>query len=246
MIRFNLNRVVAISVLACVGVVVGIQHPSTAADADSGQSEIVRMLDGKRITLRDMSVSTSTKEAISVLRRKYGVPVSFISVPNDKPKTVEFRDEAVTLREALDEFVQTWDNYTYSVVGDGLVIYPKSGPFDKVIGGVDIKTAPRLEATRAFVAHLRRTDAEFGSLTGPPIKGDPRSPVYASRVSLPEEATVLEHLAALVADDPNVTFSILDGLRPGTRVCVLEQVQSSEEKRAAEANDHRATEPPGD
>ncbi len=120
------------------------------------------------------------------------------------------------------------------------------GHRDKVIGGVDIRNAPRWKATRAFVEHLKRTDAEFGSLTGPPIKGDPRSPVYAGRVSLPEEATVLEHLAALVGDHPNVTFSILDGLRPGTRVCVLEQVQSSEEKRAANAKDHRTTEPPGD
>jgi hypothetical protein len=244
--RVKLYFAIAASVLGFTGVSAAMQLTSSRADGKSAQIDIVRMLDEKRITLRDMSVSTSIKEAINVLRRKYGVPVSFISIPNDKPKTVEFPDEELTLRDALDEFVQTWDDYTYSVVGDALVVHPKSGPFDKVIGGVDIRNAPRLEATRAFVAHLKRTYAEFGSLTGPPIKGDPRSPVYAGRVSLPEAATVLEHLAALVGDHPNVTFSILDGLRPGTRVCVLEQVQSSEAKRAAKAKDHRTTEPPGD
>lgn len=235
--------VIAAGALALAGVSAGIQPASTGADGESTQIDIVRMLDEKRVALQDMPGSAT--EAVNVLRHKYGVPVSFISIPNEKPKTVEPRHEELTLRRALDEFVQTRDGYTYRVVGNCLVVYPKSGPFDRVIGGVDIRDVPRWEATRAFVEHLKRTGAEFGNLGGPPIKGDFRSPVYAGRVSLREEATVLEHLAALVGDHSNVTFSILDRRRSGTRVCALEQVRSSEEKRRADGEDDPAPEAPG-
>lgn len=231
-------------VLAFTGISAAIQLTSSGANSESAKIDTVRMLDEKRVMLQDMSGSAT--EAINVLRHKYGVAVAFISVAGEKAEDVQFRDEELTLRNALDEFVQSRDGYTHSLVGDRLMVYPKSGPFKKVIGGVDIRNAPRLEATVAFVEHLKRTEAEFRNLIGPGIKGDPRAPVYADRVSLPEEATVLEHLAALLGDNPNVTFSIVDGLRPGIRVCVLEQVQSSEEKRAAKAKDRRTTEPRGD
>lgn len=229
--RFNLNHTIATIVLVFTGIFVEMQASSTAAEGNTEQIDVVRMLDEKRITLRDMSVSTA--EAINVLRHKYGVPLSFISVTDEKPETVEFRDEELTLRDALDEFVQTWDDYTYTVVGGGLVVYPKLGPFHKVIGGVDIRNAPRWEAARAFVAHLKRTDAEFGNLIGPGIKGDPRAPLYTEPVSLLAEATVLEHLAALLGDNPNVMFSIVDGRRSGSRFFVLEELKSSEAKAPA-------------
>ncbi len=242
--RIKLYYVIASGVLVSTAVSAAVQLTSSDGEPRRGQSDVAQMLDEKRVTLQDMS--GSAMEAINVLRHKYGVPVAFISVPDEKPEFVEFRDEELTLRETLDRLVQRRDGYTYSLVRDHLVVYPKSGPFKKVIAGVDIRNAPRWEATGAFVEHLKRTEAEFANLTGPPIKGDFRAPVYADRVSLPEEASVLEHLAALLGDNLNVTFSILNALRPGTRVCVLEQVQSSEEKRAAEAKDRRTTEPPGD
>ena len=228
---FNLNHAIAISVLFCTGVLVAIPASSSAAAGNTGQGDVVRMLDEKRVRLQD--VSGSATEAINVLRHKYGygVPVSFISVADEKPQTAQFRDEVLTLREALDQFVRTREGYIYSLVGDHLMVYPKSGPFKKVIGEVNIRNTPRLEATEAFVEHLKRTDAEFGNLIRPGIKGDPRAPVYTDRVSLPEEATVLEHLAALLGDNPNVTFSILDGPRSGTRLFILEQGQRSEANR---------------
>lgn len=243
--RVKLYYAIAISMFIPAGVLAAAQLTSSGAHRERAQIDIVRMLDEKRVTLRDMSGSTT--EAIDVLRHKYGVPVSFISVANENPETVDLRDEELTLREAMHEFVQVRERYTYSLVRGHLVVYPKSGPFKKVIGGVDIRNAPRWEATYAFVDHVRRTDAEFGNLTHPAIKGDPhRAPLYADRVSLPEEATVLEHLAALLGDNPNVMFSIVDGRRSDTRRFVLEQVKSSEAKRAGKAKDHRTTEPPGD
>lgn len=230
--RFNLNHAIAAGVLASTGVFAAMQLTSSDAESESAQIDVVRMLDEKRVTLQD--ISGTTTEAIDVLRHKYGVPVSFISVADEKPETVQFRDEELRLREAMDHFVQMRERYTYSLVRDHLVVYPKSGPFKKVIGGVDIRNAPRWEATFAFVEHLKRTDAEFGNLIGPGIKGDPhRAPLYADRVSLAEEATVLEHLAALLGDNPNVMFSIMDGRRPDTRLFVLEQVKTSEAKAPA-------------
>lgn len=243
--RFDLGHAIAISVLVSIGVFVEVQVSSTAADGNTGQGDVVRMLDEKRVMLRDMSGSAT--EAIKVLRDKYGVPVSFISIPNEKLKTVESRDEELTLQGALDEFVRSREGYSYALVGDRLVVYPKVGPFEKVIDGVDIRNAPRLEATVAFVDHLKRTHLAFGSLGGPGIKGDRRAPLYTEPVSLLEEATVLEHLAALLGDNPNVMFSIVDGRRPGTRFFVLEELKSSSEaKRPAEAKDRRTTKSPGD
>ncbi len=243
--RFNLNHTIAAGVLAFTGVSAAVQLTSSDAESESAQIDVVRMLDEKRVTLRD--ISGTTTEAIEVLRDKYGVPVSFISVPDEKPETVQFRDEELSLREAMDQFVEMRERYTYSLVRDHLVVYPKSGPFKKVIGGVDIRNAPRWKATRAFVEHLKRTDAEFGNLIGPGIKGDRhRAPRYADRVSLAAEGTALEHLAALLGDNSNVMFSIVDGRRSGTRFFVLEEVKRSEAKRPANPKDRRATEPPGD
>jgi hypothetical protein len=203
------------------------------------RSEANRMLDERPVSLQDLSGSTT--KSINVLRHKYGVPVSFISVADEKPQTVQFGDEErLMLREALDQFVRTREGYTYSLAGDRLMVYPKPGPFEKVISGLDIKNVPRLEATVAFLEHLKRTDPECGSLIPPGIMGDPRAPLYTDPISLPNEATVLEHFAALLGDNPNVVFSILDGPRSGTRLFVLDQVKSNEAKRPADAKDDPA------
>jgi hypothetical protein len=225
-------------------VLADLRSSSSTADEKTGQVDVVRMLDEERLRMQDLSGSTT--EGVNVLRRKYGVPVSFISVPNEKPQTVQFRDEELTLREGLDQFVRSREAYTYSLVSDHLVVYPKSGPFKKVIGGVDIRNTPRLDATVAFVEYLKRTDADFGNLIRPGIRGYPWAPLYTDRVSLPEEATVLEHFVALLGDDPNVMFSIVDGPRPDTRLFVLDQVKSSEAKPATKPKDRRTTEPRGD
>ena len=226
----NLNHAIAMIVLLSTGVLVAIPPSLTAAAGNTGQGDVVRMLDEMRVRLRDMSASAT--EAINVLRHKYGVPVSFISDAGEKAEAVQFRDEWLTLREALDQFVRIREGYTYTLVSDRLIVYPKSGPFEKAIGGVDIRDVPRLQATQAFVEHLKRTDAEFERLVPPIIRGDPdRAPVYTDRVSLPEEATVLEHLAALLGDNPNVMFSIVDWHNSGNRFFVLEQGQRSEAKR---------------
>ena len=243
--RVKLYYAITGGVLAFTGVSAALQLTSSRPDGERAQIDVVRMLDEKRVTLRD--ISGTTTEAIEVLRDKYGVPVSFISVADEKPETVQLRDGELSLGEAMDQFVQMRERYTYSLVRDHLVVYPKSEPFKKVIGGVDIRNTPRWEATRAFVEHLKRTDAEFGNLIGPGIKGDPhRAPLYAEPVSLPEEGTVLEHLAALLGDNPNVMFSIVDGRRSDTRLFVLDQVKSSEAKPATKPKDRRTTEPRGD
>ena len=111
--RDNLNYAIAIGVLVSTGVFVEIQS-STAANGDSGQYDVVRMLDEKRVMLRDMS--GSAMEAMNVLRHKYRVPVSFISVADEKPEAGQLRDEELTLRNALDAFVQSRDAYTHGLV----------------------------------------------------------------------------------------------------------------------------------
>lgn len=243
--RIKLYYVIASGVLASTGVFAAMQLTSSDAQSEIAQIDVVRMLDEKRVTLQD--ISGTTTEAIDVLRHKYGAPVSFISIADEKPKTVQFGDEEVSLREALDQFVQMRERYTYSLVCEHLVIYPKSGPFNKVIGGVDIRNAPRWEATYAFVEHLKQTNAGFRSLVPPVIRGDPhRAPVYADRVSLPEEATVLEQFAALLGDNSNVMFSIVDWRSSGKRFFVLEELKRNEAKRPAKPKDLRTTEPGGD
>ncbi len=197
---------------------------STAAESQSRRGDIVRMLDERRVMLRDMA--GTPRETVNVLRQKYRVPLSFISLVGEKSEPVQLREEELPLREALDELIRTRDAYTYSLLGDHLVVYPKSESYKKVVK-VKIRNLPRLEATSAFVEHLKQTDTEFGNLISPVMKGDPRAPLYTDPVSLPEEGTVLEHLAALLGDDLNVIFSIVDGPRSDTRLFVLEQVKSS-------------------
>ncbi|UCC31811.1 MAG: hypothetical protein JSU86_05940 [Phycisphaerales bacterium] len=243
--HFNLNHAIAIGVLVSTGVFVEVQASSTTDNGDTGQSDVVRMLDEKRVMFRDMSGSTT--EAINVLRHKYGVPVSFISVADEKPEAVQFGDEELTLRNALDEFVQTRGAYTYSLVAGRLVVHPKSEPFKKVISAIEIRNKPRLDAMWAFVEHLKRTHVEFANLIPPAILGNPEAPLFAEPVSaLKEKATVVEHLAALLGDNPNVMFSIVDGPRSGTRLFVLSKLKSSEAKRLPKPKDRRTTEPRAD
>ena len=237
----KLRCVMAAGLLACTGGLVSAQLAASGPGNESHQIDVAKMLDEKRVTLQD--ISGTTREATNALRQKYGVPIAFISVPNEQPESLNFRDERLSLRGALDECVRARPPYTYSVEPNQVILYPKSGPFEKVVREIDITNKPRLEAITAFVEYLKNTHGEFANLLPPGIKGDPEAPLYAEPVStLRGKATVLEHFAALVGESQNATFSILDGVRHGTRLFVLEQVQSSEEKRRMEAEENSARE----
>ncbi len=221
MIRAHLKHATFFAALASTCVLMR-QPPATGGE----KGQIARMMNESRVSLRDMSASVT--ETINTLRQKYKVPVCFVSVSDEKQAAPELGDEEVNLRTALDEDVQAHNSYAYALVSDRLILHPKSGPFTKVVGRVHIRNVPRLEAMMAFVEHLKETHTEFGNLGGPGMKGDPRAPLYTDLVSLREEGTVLEHFAALLGDDPNVVFSVVDGARPATRIVVLEQLKNED------------------
>jgi hypothetical protein len=148
--------------------------------------------------------------------------VSFIGASG--PARVAIDVPSGTVRDVLDQLASRSSVYRWTEVAGRLMVFP-DGPIPQTtIADVHINQVARLQATEAYIQNLRQESAEFQELRGVIVKGDPRSPVFTTPVSLSSKGTVLEHLVELLGTDRSLVFSIQQ-VAPGKSVFFFETVQ---------------------
>jgi hypothetical protein len=93
-------------------------------------------------------------------------------------------------------------------IGTHFVLYPNDDVWERPVSGIDISNVERAAAAAAYTADVARRVPGLERLVGGVVRGDPEAPVYSDRVSLSPEATILEHLVELLADDPDLVFTV--------------------------------------
>lgn len=139
------------------------------------------------------------------LHRLRGAAVSAILL--NEPVIVNWHDGFEVL-DAIESVVAQSPAYRWQRNFGHYILHPDDPVWNTKISGVAIQQSPRADATARYLAIVRTQIPALADLDGPPIKGDPRSLVYSALVSLPPEASIIEHLAHLLGDDQQMIFTI--------------------------------------
>jgi hypothetical protein len=103
------------------------------------------------------------------------------------------------------------------------IIYPRKGEWDTPILEVRITDVPRLQAATQYVALVRARIPALKDLLGPPMKGNPNSPVYTQPVSLQAEGAIVQHFAELLGSEKRLVFTV-ERVISGARILYFDQV----------------------
>lgn len=147
------------------------------------------------------------------------MPVS--AIESDEPVDVEIA--ARDVREALDALCTQAESYRWRTVMGRYVLFPADSVWESEISGVAIADVPRLDAATRYVIAVRSQISALEDLVEPPIKGDPRAPVYTEPVTLSRESSILAHLVELLGTNEQLAFTV-ERARSGKRVLHFEQV----------------------
>jgi len=175
-------------------------------------------------TVRILDISPAridVAEAIESLRRDYHAPISFIDGGDGAQVSLHVQDR--TTSGVLAQILRQNRAYRLAEVNGRWVVFPNRPGFQAVIEGVQIVDVPRLQAADRYIGYLKGHIAGFEDLVGTISKGNPEAPLFTTPVTLPRRATVLQHLVALLGDDPSIAFSIRQ-TRSGKYVFFLETV----------------------
>jgi hypothetical protein len=115
--------------------------------------------------------------------------------------------EGVSVQELLQAMIAGQSVPYRCLVADGhVVLLPDEPRWFRTVAGVDIQDLPRLVAARRYVEHL----ASLGEFEGLSVVagGLLESSLFADRVSLTSQASVIEHLVQLLGDNPGVLFVV--------------------------------------
>jgi hypothetical protein len=143
---------------------------------------------------------------VRLLREVRRMPVSFIQA-DEEPGGIEPKI-GNDIEATLDALIAQAPIYRWSNVSGHYVLYSRDPIWDAEVDGIEIINLPRLEAGTQLVTQLRTKAPELGSLSEPPMMGDPRSPVYTEIVSLPRNGSILQHLVALLGTDLQTVFTV--------------------------------------
>lgn len=162
----------------------------------------------------------TVKALVSELRQA-GQPINWIEA--DEDSTLERAVSTDDLAAALKDVAGAVSAYQWTTVNGHYILYPALQAWTATVSGIDITETPRLAAARGYVAAVRDRVHELHDLSGPPMKGDPASPVYEDPVSLDSSAPILKHLVELLGDDDRLVFTIERGAS-GARILHFERI----------------------
>lgn len=158
---------------------------------------------------------------ITMLRDTRHVPLNYIRADEHIARSVI--EKGGSTEEQLQALVAQAPAYRWSELAGRYVVLPRAAVWDTRIDDVVIANIPRLEAATRFVARVRTVVPELADLAEPPMIGDPRSPVYSEAVSLPHDASILQHLVALLGADLRTVFTI-ERTRFGDRLLHFDRI----------------------
>ncbi len=188
-----------ILLVICTAAAVGIVAHSGSTTEQTPQKALLN----KKLSV---SVKNVTMYELVKTLRQNGVPISFIDAFDNYRSTLEVKD--ASLAEVLARIVSANPIYRYRFIGKRLVLYAKDPTYTVLVKKPDIKDMARLWAAEKYVEKLRREIRDFSDLNPPYFFGNFRSPVYQDKVTLRDEASVIEHLVELLGDNPGMVFSI--------------------------------------
>lgn len=165
----------------------------------------------------------SFSEAIERFNADLDLPISFIE-GRAETRLPAFVADNEPASEVLRRVLESAPGYQCKVAGRHVVVLSDAAAYAATVHGVRIVSEYRNRASRAYVDRLAKQVSAFGDLGffgGGSYLGD--SPLVDEKVTLAQEATVLEHLSQLLGDDPKVYFWIR-WAATGTRYLTLGSV----------------------
>lgn len=157
-------------------------------------------------SLSDTSPANTITYFIHQLRATYGVPVNFIE--SDERVEVSLPTISENVAASLDAVVGQTKKYRWRTVVGRYIVYPSEPVWDTRVSGIAITEVPRLDAATQYITAIQSQIHALEDLVAPPMKGDPRAPVYTAPVSLHSESSVLEHLVELLGTSERLVFTI--------------------------------------
>jgi hypothetical protein len=145
-------------------------------------------------------------EIVVWLAQRHRLPISFIENDGDRKTGLFYRE--VTIAKVLDMIVVENPSYRWRSVEGRILLYPRDEKYDTRVGGIDVRDLKRPEAANRLFEALRENTPGFSDWAGAVVLGFADAPIYTEHVSLRPEARVINHLAQLLGDDPNVYFII--------------------------------------
>jgi len=178
----------------------------------------------KLLLERRISISVSKVPVpafMEILHESSHSPVSFIDAGGSQDLTMQVTNARLT--DVLREVSRQVPAYMVDVVQERVVLRPRRPEYQSVVRGIDLKDVERFEAAGRYASELARQVPFFADLGGPPLLGNPNIPLFKEKVSLDPEATVMQHLAQLLGDDPKVVFLLIKA-KSGAPMLALSQV----------------------
>jgi hypothetical protein len=124
----------------------------------------------------------------------------------------------------LDAITAEPSPYRWELVGNRRVLCPRDSTWSSRITNVHLKQTPRFQAATNYLEILRAQVPGLGNVVGPILKGDPAAPIFTDKVSLSEEASVVEHLVQLLGTAPQLVF-LIERTADGRRLLQFENVE---------------------
>jgi len=164
--------------------------------------------------------ASSISSFVGQLRNRSGVPVNFIE---SEDVVLYWPSTDQDVAAILDALVMQTDHYRWRTVGERYVLYPRDPVWDSSVSRVDIRDVARLDAATRYVAVVRSQIPALEDLLPPVLLGDPRAPIYAERVSLSPESSVVGHLVELLGMNRRLAFTV-EHVQSGQRALNFWQV----------------------
>lgn len=164
---------------------------------------------------------TSLIDAVRQFRKTSGVALNAIEA--DTEERACWPSVGHDVEATLEDLIAQQGHYRWRMLMGRYVIYPTDSVWDGRIAGIAITGRPRLDAATQYVKAVRGQVPALRDLLEPPIKGDPRSPVYTEPVSLRSEAPILIHLMELLGWNKALAFTI-QWTQSGRRILHYQEV----------------------
>ncbi|GET39216.1 hypothetical protein [Microseira wollei] len=161
---------------------------------------------------------------IRELRDSKGIPINFIEA--DEQVEVSWSTIDQEVETVLNTTVNGTGCYRWRLILGHYVVYPSDRVWDTKVCGIGITNVPRLEAATQYVTAVQTQIPALNDLLAPPIKGEPRAPVYIEPVSLHPEFSIVENLVELLGTNDQLAFTIEYTLSE-RRVLYFQQVLTS-------------------
>lgn len=133
-----------------------------------------------------------------------GAAVSLIA--GTQPPLVDAAD-GTSPAERVASIASASGGYSWLQPHGHLVLYPDERAWESPVEVGEL-SGRRLDVADDLMREIAAQVAALSDLAGVLQKGDPASPVFARQVTVGGRATVVEHLAALLAEDFDVAFAL--------------------------------------